>query len=369
MFKQQVIDHNIFPLFSTDFNISSNIIKWDKHRIKLLKKIKVIPRRLIAPMFVLLDITGECNIGCAYCYNKSGRGNQVKMDRGMLFRIAEELVRMKVFSVCVGGGEPTLHPDFVDLIRYFHKNGVLVSSITNGVNLDDETVKEMAHNLAIVQVTLDGPDSEHHDSLRGRGTFNHAIHTIERLKSNNLRQLRIAFTCTSMNIRSFPRMLNLCFEIGANDLRTMTLVPVGRAFESKNLWPTLEDIKLVREQIEDWNHNRKITSRISVEWGSPHEHIRIGLLYGYLLGVNISPEGYYKISPYLPLAFGNARIASLEKAWRLGLGRGWVIPMAKKIFKSINSVDDYAEAYQKIMQNERTQDGFLDLLEMEPHGK
>jgi len=278
---------------------------------------------------------------------------------------AEELVQMKVFSVCVCGGEPTLHPDYIDLIRYLREKGILVASITNGYNLDDEVIKEMAANLAILQVTLDGPNAEIHDQLRGRGSFEQAMKTIERLKYYNLHQLRIAFTCTSRNIRYFPEMLDLCLQIGANDLRTMQLVPVGRAFRNKKLWANKNDLEMVKNQIEAWTKDEKVISKISIEWGSPHEHIKIGLLYGYLLGVNISPEGYYKISPYLPIAFGNAYRVTLSSAWRQGLGMGWNLPKAKEIFESINSVDDYANAYDIIIKNENLRDGYIDLFREE----
>jgi MoaA/NifB/PqqE/SkfB family radical SAM enzyme len=355
----KIEDLNFFSLYSTDFNVSGNYADRERH-IDLLRYMGLIPKRLIAPMFVLLDITSECNIGCDYCYNKSGCGKGVRMDRETMFRIAKELVDMKVFSVCVCGGEPSLHPDFLHLIRYFRENKVIVSSITNGFDLNDEIIKEMANNLAVLQVTLDGPDAEFHDRLRGKGSFERALDTIKRLKEHNLNQLRIAFTCTKKNVSSFSRMLDLCLRIGANDLRTMPLVPVGRALANKELWPSSEELEMVADQVKKWSNDGSVTSHISVEWGLPNSHIEIGLLYGYLTGVNISPEGYYKVTPYLPLAFGNAHKVTLESAWKLGLGRGWLIPGAKEVFESIKSVDDFASAYDVVVSDERVENGFLD---------
>jgi MoaA/NifB/PqqE/SkfB family radical SAM enzyme len=349
-----------FPLFSTDFSISPAKYLNHEREIGALKQMGLVPKRLIAPLFVLFDITSKCNMGCAYCYNKSGCGTNVSMDRETLFDIAKELVKLKVFSVCVCGGEPSLHPDFLDLISYLYKSGIIVSSISNGLCVDDDTVKGMAENLALVQVTLDGPNSEYHDELRGKGSFDKAMDTIERLKKNKVNQLRIAFTCTKANANSFSKMIDLCLKVGANDLRTMPLVPVGRAYSNRDLLPSPEQLRLVENQIKQWNRDASLTSKVSVEWGLPHNHIQMGLLYGYMTGVNISAEGYYKMTPYLPVAFGNAYKVTLEAAWKLGLGSGWLILGAKQIFESIKKIEDFSHAYDKVVKDDHFQEGFLD---------
>lgn len=349
------------PLFSTDFGCAPEEDGDLATTVAALRALQVIPRRLIAPMFVLLDITSECSLQCGYCYNDSGIANRVSMDRSTLFRIADEIIRMRVFSTCVCGGEPTLHPDFVDVIRYLRSHGVLVASITNGSEIDDDILREMARNLAIVQVTFDGPDAETHDRLRGKGSFDRAIETVDRLKTHGLHQLRIAFTCTSLNIKSFPRMLDFCLQIGANDLRTMQLVPVGRAYRNSRFEAEPEDVAAVRQQVAEWLADPSIIRHLSIEWGSPHEHIRVGLAYGYLLGLNISAEGYYKLSPYLPLAFGRSDRITLQEAWNQGLGQGWSLPKARPIFESIDSVDSYRDAYEAVLADPETKDGYLDL--------
>lgn len=357
------------PFFTTDFNTAAPPGEGLVGQVRVLRSLGVLPERLIAPMFVLLDITSRCNLGCAYCYNRSGCAGSLDMDRDMVLRIAKELVEMKVFSVCVCGGEPTLHPSFLEVIRYLREHGVLVASITNGYDLDEEIIREMAGNVAILQVTLDGPDSATHDALRSSGSFDRAMRTIELLKLHGLFQLRISFTCTSRNIQSFPRMLEFCLEIGADDLRTMPLVPVGRAFQNQDLRPSRDDLQTVKSHIEEWNQDASLAGRISVEWGSPHEHVRIGLAYGYLLGVNVSPEGYYRISPYLPLAFGNAKRISIQKAWELGLGKGWLVPKARDVFEGIQSLEDYEFAYARVVGDPAARDGYVDLFPEKWYGR
>jgi MoaA/NifB/PqqE/SkfB family radical SAM enzyme len=349
------------PLFSTDFSIPTSIPRNASDYVVLLRMLRLIPERLIAPMFVLFDITSECTLRCPYCYNSSGSSGASHMDRETMFRIARELVEMKVFSVCVCGGEPTTHPDYVDLIRFFHEHQVLVTSISNGYDLDTGLIKEMARNLVLLQITFDGPDPSTHDRVRGRGSFERAVRAAEELKRHGLYQLRVSFTCTRSNAQSFPRMRDFCRELGADDLRTMPLVPVGRAQCNADVMPTKEDLALVKAQVAEWTSEQPATG-LTVEWGEPHQHVRMGLVYGYLLGMNVSPEGYYKITPYLPLAFGNAKRVSLRTAWQQGLGKGWLLPRARPIFEAITSADDFAAAYHAIIHDDQARDGYLDLL-------
>lgn len=352
------------PLATTDFILPAGDRGDIEATVAALRMMQVIPRRLIAPMFVLLDITSECSLQCGYCYNQSGIAKPVRMDRSRLFALADEIIRMRVFSVCVCGGEPTLHPHFVDAIRHFREGNVLGSSITNGWDVDDDLAREMARNLAIVQVTFDGPDAATHDRLRGKGSFDRAIKTVERLKRHGLHQLRVAFTCTRHNIAAFPRMLEFCFDIGADDLRTMQLVPVGRAYRNKGFEAETAAVDTVKQQAAAWASDPSINRRLSVEWGSPHEHIRVGLSYGYLLGVNISAEGFYKLSPYLPIAFGRAGRVSLQAAWDRGLGEGWRLQKVRPIFESIESVDSYRAAYEAVLADPEVKDGYLDVFEL-----
>jgi len=350
------------PVFTTDFSITDRLPNDLDKQVAVLRSMQLLPQQLIAPMFVLLDITGECNLTCAYCYNESGKSECVSMEHDQMFHIAEELIRMKVFNVCVCGGEPTLHPYFIKLIKMLKNRGIIVSSITNGFDINNETARAIAQNIAIMQVTLDGPDSKTHDRLRGNGSFDRAIDAIEHMKKEGLRHLRIAFTATKHNSKEFYRMLELCINIGAQDLRTMPLVPVGRAFNNRpKIMPTTEDILNIKRQIKNWKRGTAFKNRLSVEWGSPHQHIPNGLALGYVIALNISPEGYYKPSPYLPIAFGCANEMSVSEAWRSGLANAWLHPQAQPIFSKIKSVSDFAEAYKTVKALTNTPEGFYNI--------
>lgn len=360
---ENMTDIGSMPVFTTDFASARSIPEGDLEAcVEALRSMRLVPERLCAPMFVLFDITDRCNRRCGYCYNNSGSAAAKHMDREMLFTLARELVQLKVISVCVSGGEASMHPDYVDLIRFFKRNGILAASITNGFDIDRNTAEEMAANLPLIQVTLDGPDAETHDRLRGRGSFARAVATARALKSAGLAKLRIAFTLTAKNADSFPGMKDLALELNAADLRTMPLAQVGRAFHNAGFTPTPDQTASVKAQTIEWASDEEVASKLSVEWGEPHDHIRYGLAYGYVVGMNITPDGRFKVTPYLPITFGDRSRLSLADAWKRGLGKGFVHPRVKPFFERVASDRSFAGAYDAVIADSEARDGYLDLL-------
>jgi len=64
-----------------------------------------------APELVDLKITDFCPYGCAFCYQGSTHAGK-HGDVQTILSAAHALAKMKVFEVAIGGGEPTMHPNF-----------------------------------------------------------------------------------------------------------------------------------------------------------------------------------------------------------------------------------------------------------------
>lgn len=79
--------------------------------------------RAEAPELVDLKITDHCPIGCAFCYQDSTAAGR-HADTGYVTSVAYGLAGMGVFEVALGGGEPSLHPDFLGICKTFASLGV-----------------------------------------------------------------------------------------------------------------------------------------------------------------------------------------------------------------------------------------------------
>jgi hypothetical protein len=75
------------------------------------------------------------------------------------------------------------------------------------------------------------------------------------------------------------------------------------------------------------------------------QHIKLGLLYGFVLGANITADGYYRFSPYLNVAMGNFRDMTLSEAWSRGLGVAWKHPVVARELEPVTSLSDFPRAF------------------------
>ena len=90
-------------------------------------------RGLDAPICLTWELTYACNLACVHCLSSSGRRDPDELSTAEAMAVIDELQRMQVFYVNIGGGEPTIRPDFWDLLDYSVDHHVGVKFSTNGV--------------------------------------------------------------------------------------------------------------------------------------------------------------------------------------------------------------------------------------------
>lgn len=90
------------------------------------------PGRSVAPELIDVKITDYCPYGCAFCYQgstQSGEHADTDLLRGLAYACSEN----RVFEVAIGGGEPTLHPDFVHILSMFRRGGTVPNFTTKNL--------------------------------------------------------------------------------------------------------------------------------------------------------------------------------------------------------------------------------------------
>lgn len=89
-------------------------------------------KRSSLPELVDIKITDFCPYGCVFCYQGSTTEGK-HADRYAVSSYASVLSKNKVFEVALGGGEPTLHPDFVEILRDFQSKGIVPNFTTRNL--------------------------------------------------------------------------------------------------------------------------------------------------------------------------------------------------------------------------------------------
>lgn len=81
------------------------------------------------PNLADIKITDKCSIGCSFCYQGSTISGRPASLYG-LAQVAHALRSLGVFEVALGGGEPTEHPDFSQVLETFWSQGLSVNFTT-----------------------------------------------------------------------------------------------------------------------------------------------------------------------------------------------------------------------------------------------
>ncbi len=106
------------------------------------------------PLQCSLYVTDRCNLDCAYCteYDNS-RPHPSLDDLKKWVRKIRELGTMRIALV---GGEPLVHPNIVELVRYCRELGFATSLTTNGFLLTRKLIAELEDaGLQVMQISVD----------------------------------------------------------------------------------------------------------------------------------------------------------------------------------------------------------------------
>lgn len=139
-----------------------------------------------------LDITNACNLSCAHCYQSNHSADR-DLSLGEWRKILDQYARLAkklhlLPHFCISGGEPTISPLFIPILEELRSRwpDAGISILTNGTTLSKVIVSEIARFKVDAQISLDGPDNQRHDCVRGRGNFDKAIKGLKVLQEAGL---------------------------------------------------------------------------------------------------------------------------------------------------------------------------------------
>ncbi|QIK38857.1 radical SAM protein [Caldichromatium japonicum] len=193
-----------------------------------------------APAELFLEVSNVCDLKCAMCPTFSG------LSPSRLFSIKEqergfidlerlwpslEPILPQVISVhCFGYGEPTLHPDFIGLIKQLSTYRVLIDFFTNGMHLDEQFCELLVENWVFsVTLSISGVSAEAYESVYLGGRFDRVLAGIRRLteykRAFNRRYPRIEVNSIAFEhqVRDLPRFVDLMADCGVEIIHLKAL--------------------------------------------------------------------------------------------------------------------------------------------------
>ena len=204
---------------------------------------------LDAPICLTWELTYACNLACRHCLSSSGQRDPRELTTAEAKAVIDELERMQVFYVNIGGGEPTIRSDFWELVNYATAHQVGVKFSTNGSRITPEIAARLAQSDYVdVQISLDGATAEVNDAVRGDGSYDTAIRAMEHLAAAGFSGFKISVVCTRYNLAQLDDFKALADRYSAQ-LRLTRLRPSGRGAD---VWDELHPTPEQQHDLYRW---------------------------------------------------------------------------------------------------------------------
>lgn len=156
-------------------DVEFNPYKWIAH----LDKLRTLAEGGdVFPVTVELDLVDYCNHHCWWCVDPVHMDHS--LEEAFVSQLLGELKSLGIEGIVYkGGGEPTLHDSFPEIIEETRGLGFEVGVVTNGARLNG-LYKEIAENASYLRVSVDGPTEDSHRNLHRSRDFQAILEGVER---------------------------------------------------------------------------------------------------------------------------------------------------------------------------------------------
>ena len=230
-----------------------------------------------SPALIDISITNRCNLSCDFCYASSG--GTISKDELTLERLSvlfDEIDSMHVHRVSLTGGEPLIREDFFEILEKFCSKNFAKVLNTNATLIDSIKAQKLSqYNLDRICVSLDGSNTQNHEKIRGKGTFQKTIEGILNLQRYKL-PVSTLFTLHNANAYDLIDTIKLNEDLGIKYMSVMVVCPTGRAAKN-NLILTPKVWYPIFNKLTDMKKNDRI--KINFKIVPPNESPIFWLYY------------------------------------------------------------------------------------------
>jgi MoaA/NifB/PqqE/SkfB family radical SAM enzyme len=197
------------------------------------------------PHRLSVELANICNLHCSYCFRSEDNlynHHAEFFPLELLRRIIDEAREAaQITRVNFTGGEPTLHPQFSQILETVGNSDLQASFVTNGWHFERTWPALKANRKAVSHVafSLDGVDRETHDGWRGNGSFDRLIRAFSRCYIAQL-PFAIKIVVRRDLVDQLERIAIFAARMGAAALNFVHVMPTSSSFES--------DVALTREE-------------------------------------------------------------------------------------------------------------------------
>ncbi|MBI2375930.1 MAG: radical SAM protein [Deltaproteobacteria bacterium] len=201
--------------------------------------------------WIAFHVTDACQLNCKHCL----RDPELKahhIELGLVRRMLDQAAGVYgIRHVALTGGEPSLHPEFDEILDAIVERGMTWHCVTNAVRFDKRLLKMLEADprrreaLSALDFSLDGATEAVHDRIRGEGSFRDVMRAVALSKMRDI-PFVLQMTLNALNVHELEAFAIMAAELGAERASYNFLQPTGTYLDaemylSHDAWRRVQD--------------------------------------------------------------------------------------------------------------------------------
>ncbi len=216
-----------------------------------------------------LYLSASCNLRCRHCWITPEYSGNVPLpgqtiDIEALRQGVAEAKTLGLSGAKLTGGEPMLHPRFMDIVDMLSAGGLSLNMETNGTLLTPENAIYLKDHtkVSFISVSIDSPVEKEHDEFRGvKGAFKKVVHGLDCLAGAGYTNAQVIMSVHHGNRDQVADLVQLAADHKAASVKLNPVTHTGRGIAMHERGEALdynEILELVRYVNEDLHPNAPI---------------------------------------------------------------------------------------------------------------
>lgn len=207
------------------------------------------------PITIELNPTNICNSNCLSCWLREFKPEKQELSKEKMLKIVREAASLGIKEFRIpGSGEPLVKEGIMDVLKEIKKNNMYGLLITNSTLLDEDKIKQLVDmEWDCITSSMDGPDAETHDYLRGlKGCFKKVVINLDLLKSIKNKEkkekpiVRFNVVLSNKNFNRIYEIFQLAAKYDCKDIQIQSMTIWGQEGEK---------LRLNKKQMKEFQKN------------------------------------------------------------------------------------------------------------------
>lgn len=163
-----------------------------------------------------LTLNRVCNLQCPWCYaSQTKHDSSSNMEKELSLDLIDFIDKLNIKYIILIGGEPTLYPHLLDVIKAIKNKNIKSTLVTNAIKLQDESFCKKIYNNGLNEAAISIKGTEKiYSELSKNNEYAHCIEAISNL-SKYQDKVTVSFVMTQDNMRDLPKLIRATKKAGA----------------------------------------------------------------------------------------------------------------------------------------------------------